>query len=412
METPPDAVMRHADLARQGLDPGQVGAHERAVPHHVRVLQPDDAPRLHAHGQVHGVDARDLLPARHRHLAVARVEGHRHRLRPQARRLLHHAGVGHGGGAEDDAIRAALAIAHGGLQHAQAAAHLDRDLDRLDHLGHGVELRLAVDGGVEVHDVQASGAFRFPAAGHLDGIAAVDLLLLELALLEADHLAAADVDGGNDDHAAPPPPRRARARTSARSWPSGAGPPPGSSRDGTARRGRCRGRRWPGSGGRSPSPPGPPPAARRTSRSARSRRARRRPRRPASGAAAWDGAGSSPCAGWAGRPRAAARGRAGARGPDAVRAPRSPRTGAASRCRCRAACGPASTASRRTGTSRRRSISSIVEAKAPSPGRIRTSARRSSSTSPVSTTGASRWRKRLHHAARGSRSRSRRRRWS
>src|SRR5207249_1134968 len=118
--------------------------------------------------------------------------------------------------AEDHAVYAAVAVAHRVLEHAQAAPHLHGHLDRGDDLLHRVELRPVRDGGVEVHQVQPRRALRLPPARDLGRVRAVDLLLLELALLEADHLASAHVDGGHHDHAEAsvrPRPRPAQNRT-------------------------------------------------------------------------------------------------------------------------------------------------------------------------------------------------------
>src|SRR6185503_6911713 len=138
---------------------------------------------------------------RHRDLAVAGGERHGHRRLAQRLGVVDRTGRGDGRGAEDDAVGAAIAIAHGDLEHAQAAAHLDRDLHGVDDGGDGVELGLAGDGGVEVHHVQPPRPLVRPLARDLPGVAAVDRFLLELALLEAHDLATPDVDGGHHDHA-------------------------------------------------------------------------------------------------------------------------------------------------------------------------------------------------------------------
>ena len=65
VEMPPAAVMRRP-LARAICSmPAMFGPDQRAVAHHVGVLDARHAPRLHPHRQVEGVDGRDLLPARH-----------------------------------------------------------------------------------------------------------------------------------------------------------------------------------------------------------------------------------------------------------------------------------------------------------------------------------------------------------
>src|SRR4029450_3689991 len=50
-------------------------------------------------------------------MRAAALGRHTHRLRRQPRRLLDHAGIGDGGGAEDDPVGPAIAITHGDLEH-------------------------------------------------------------------------------------------------------------------------------------------------------------------------------------------------------------------------------------------------------------------------------------------------------
>ena len=154
--------------------------------------------------------------------------------------------------------------------------------------------------------------------GHGDGIAAVDRLVLELALLEPHHLAAADVDGGDDDHATAPRTRvgaSRRSRTSSTKFSIRRRPTPWLFSGWNCTPRRCRARRRPGSRCRSPSSRSRP-QARLAVVGVDEVDVGCRPRcRRAAGAPTHAAAGSSPCAGPASRPRSAARARAAGPGP-------------------------------------------------------------------------------------------------
>jgi hypothetical protein len=75
-----------------------------------------------------------------------------------------------------------------------------------------VEVRgRAVAGAVEVDDVQPFGAALHPRARGAERVGVVDGLGAEVALAQADGLAAADVDRGVEDHAVAGVPTRSQA---------------------------------------------------------------------------------------------------------------------------------------------------------------------------------------------------------
>ncbi len=78
---------------------------------------------------------------------------------------------------------------------ADAAAHLDVDVERADDLGLELAVGAAAEGGVEVDEVQPLGAGVLPAPGRGDRVA-VDALGAGDALGELDGAALGDVDGG------------------------------------------------------------------------------------------------------------------------------------------------------------------------------------------------------------------------
>ena len=87
----------------------------------------------------------------------------------------------------------------GGVERADAAADLDRDVSRLassagDRVGVAPH---AVARAVEVDDVQSLGALGLPVAGHLSGIVAVRRLAGKVALDQLDAPPAADVNRRN-----------------------------------------------------------------------------------------------------------------------------------------------------------------------------------------------------------------------
>ena len=113
-------------------------------------------------------------------------------------RLLDDVGLLDGEGADDDAVGAGVDPAVDGVVVADAAGDLDGDFaaeEGDDAADDGVVDGAAFLGGVEVDDVDAVGALAVPVLGHGDGVDAVDGLTLEVALLELDALAVADVDG-------------------------------------------------------------------------------------------------------------------------------------------------------------------------------------------------------------------------
>ena len=251
VETPPAAVTR-SPLARPSVSmPSRFGPDQRAVAHHVGVLDPRHPPVLDLRGQLQGVHGRDLVPARHRDLARS---GRRWPPRPPPATAAPPP-------APPRARDAPRCRRSRGRRRARGSASRSRATRRppptstgmrtaLDHRRHRVAaaacLRWRRRGPPRAG---AAAPSRLPAARHLAGVAAVDGLVLEPPCFRRTTLPPRRSIGGHDDHALLLRPRAAEhPRRSSRPC---AGPPPGSSRGGTGRPARSRAPPPPRSRGRS-----------------------------------------------------------------------------------------------------------------------------------------------------------------
>ncbi len=121
----------------------------------------------------------------------------------RAARILEEAGVLHRGRADDDVPQPGVDVALDGVQVADAAAQLHRNVGA--HLGQdGLDgrlvLGLAGKRAVQVHQVQAARARIRPLAGHGGGVFAKGGRLVHVTLLEAYAVAVLEVDGGDEQH--------------------------------------------------------------------------------------------------------------------------------------------------------------------------------------------------------------------
>src|SRR5690606_15579133 len=113
------------------------------------------------------------------------------------------AGVLDGGGADDHVAQPAVDVLLDGVEVADAASELHRDV-----VTHGLEdgahrgevLRLAGEGAVQVDEVQAPGAALQPGPRHRGGVLAEGGRLVHVALLQAYAVAVFQVDRGNQEH--------------------------------------------------------------------------------------------------------------------------------------------------------------------------------------------------------------------
>ena len=88
---------------------------------------------------------------------------------------------------------------------ADAAAELARDGDGADDRTNGIDVdRIAGFGAVEIDQVDAGRAFRFPLRGHRRGVVAEDGLAIVITLAETDAQASPQIDGRDHLHGASP----------------------------------------------------------------------------------------------------------------------------------------------------------------------------------------------------------------
>ena len=155
--------------------------------------------------------ARHLAPAVGCDLAVPGVQADNDVAREGAAGVMQKARVLDRGGADDDVADARVEIALDGVEVADAAAQLDRDLvdvvferevlHRLqDRLHGGLVLRLAGEGAVQVDQVQPARTLLKPVQRHLGGIFGKYGGKLHVALFQADAVTVLEVDGRYEQH--------------------------------------------------------------------------------------------------------------------------------------------------------------------------------------------------------------------
>jgi hypothetical protein len=180
-----------------------VDAGEHAVAADVGVDHPLDAVVLELLRQVDDVVVGHLGPALHRHLAVLGVQADDDVAGKGGAGVVQEAGVLHRRAADDDVGDAVVQVALDGVQVADAAAQLHRDFVAHlvdDGLDGGLVHRLAGEGAVQVHQVQAPGAAGQPLPGHVRRVGGKHRGAVHLALFQADTLAVLQIDRRNDEH--------------------------------------------------------------------------------------------------------------------------------------------------------------------------------------------------------------------
>ena len=191
------------DLGEIG-EAGQVRTAEHAVAGRVGV---DDAlyPVFGQHlDETDGAHLRTLLPAVRGDHAVRAVEADDEPVAEPVDRVVEQVERRDRGGAHDDPVHADAGHEREALRRADAAAVLDRDLERLDDvLDDGEVGELTAARRVEVDDVQSLGALVLPVARQFHGVVAEHRDVVEVAAPQTHRLACLDIDGGEHDHDVP-----------------------------------------------------------------------------------------------------------------------------------------------------------------------------------------------------------------
>jgi hypothetical protein len=123
-----------------------------------------------------------------------------------------------GRGADDHEADAVVEIALDGVEVADAAAELNRDLladDAHDLADRELVARLAGDGAVEIDQMQPLRAQLEPVLRHRGGVLGEHGRRLHVALLQAHAVTVLDVDRGNDLHGGGRETARGRPRSGA-----------------------------------------------------------------------------------------------------------------------------------------------------------------------------------------------------
>src|SRR6218665_86722 len=113
------------------------------------------------------------------------------------------AGILHRSSADDDVAQAAIDVFFDGVQVADAAAELHRNVVAHlleDGFDGAVVLGHAGQGAVQVHQVQAPGAGVDPLARHRSGVFPKGGGLVHIALPEAQAITVLEIDGGDEQH--------------------------------------------------------------------------------------------------------------------------------------------------------------------------------------------------------------------
>ena len=145
----------------------------------------------------------ELAPAIGGDLAVTRVETDDDVASESGAGVLQEARVLDCRGADDHVAQPAVDVFLDGVQVADAAAELHRNLvaDGLeDRLDRRVVLGLAGKRAVQIHQVQATRALLHPLERHRGRVFAEDGGLFHVALLEANAVAVFEINRGNQDH--------------------------------------------------------------------------------------------------------------------------------------------------------------------------------------------------------------------
>ena len=152
-------------------------------------------------GQLQGGDFCGFNPAAHGDAAVASVDAGGDAAGEFFAEGGEPGGRFEGLGADDDAVYAGVEVSEDGVALADAAADLDGEAGFADDGGDDVEVfRGAVEGAVEVNDMEVLGAEVAPFSSHGDGVFGEDGFLVGRAAQEADATSVFEVNGGEDEH--------------------------------------------------------------------------------------------------------------------------------------------------------------------------------------------------------------------
>ena len=147
--------------------------------------------------------SRRFGPAVDRHQSVPGVQRDHHPLAAEpSAQFLHQFGVGYCRRADDNTGRAGVEQAGRRVRAADAAADLHGYGQGSRDRGDGRQVRrVAGMRAVKVNDVQTLASLGLPTLGHAQRVVREHRLLLVVALVQADAVAAAQVDCGYDFHA-------------------------------------------------------------------------------------------------------------------------------------------------------------------------------------------------------------------
>jgi hypothetical protein len=141
-----------------------------------------------------------LLPPVRHHVPVSHVDRDHHRVRHAIDALGYEARIECGCRPEDRARSPVLERRLDSSERAEAAAELHGHGDAPADVLHNASVRPVASRRVQVHDVDAPGAVRLEAPGHLRRLLLIDGLGVDVAAKQADAAPLSQVDCGDDDH--------------------------------------------------------------------------------------------------------------------------------------------------------------------------------------------------------------------
>src|SRR5690606_22346786 len=180
-----------------------IDAVEHTVATDVGVDDAFDAIVLELLAEVDDVMTGQLGPTVHRHLAVLGVEADDDMAGEGTAGIMQEAGVLDRGRTDDDIADTVIEAALDGIQIADAATELNRDLvaDLFQNcLDGSLILRLARKGAIEVDQMQTAGALVYPVARHGGGLFRENGGIVHIALFEADTVTVFQINRGYEQH--------------------------------------------------------------------------------------------------------------------------------------------------------------------------------------------------------------------
>ncbi len=193
---------RNAAGVGQGHGGFDVAALHHAVLGDVGVDDRRDAIGLETARQIHGLHAADLGPAVGGDETVLGIQADDDLARKRAAGLADEFRLLDRLGADDHVADAGAHVVLDGFQRANAAADLDRQIrvapgDRGDHLAID---RLALEGAVQIDQVQAAAAGLDPLGGHGHRVVGEYRGVVHQALTQTHAGAVLEIDRGNNQH--------------------------------------------------------------------------------------------------------------------------------------------------------------------------------------------------------------------